>query len=331
VPVSSVPGTSRPPDRLEIPLEKGVRVPAPPIQGGAPSAGARNCQILNAMSVDVEDYFQVSAFETVVARREWDSYESRVSRNTDRLLAMFDRRSVRATFFVLGWVAERHPALIRRIHAAGHELASHGHHHGLVYKLSPRAFREDIRTAKAAIESVAGVGIVGYRAPSFSITRESIWALDILIEEGYAYDASIYPIHHDRYGISDWPRQISQVARGSGSIWEVPGSTVRHAGANWPIGGGGYFRLLPYAWTRYGIAAVNRRENAPTVFYVHPWEIDPEQPRIRTGLVSRIRHYSNLDKTEDRLNTLLTDFRFGTVCDVIAQMRPTLGGVGRDH
>lgn len=275
-------------------------------------------EILNALSVDVEDYFQVSGFEGVVRRADWDAYESRVCRNTDRLLDLFASAQVHATFFILGWVVERFPALVKRIHAAGHEIASHGHQHELVYDIGVEAFRQDVRRAKAALESTTGIQVLGYRAPSFSITRRSMWALDVLVEEGYAYDASIYPIRHDRYGIPSWPRQITRVDCPSGSIWEVPGSTVRRAGTNWPIGGGGYFRLLPYAWTKWGINAVNRDERAPAVFYLHPWEVDPEQPRIPAGMLSRMRHYRNLDQTEHRLRTLLKDFRFGTVSEVLA-------------
>lgn len=274
--------------------------------------------ILNALSVDVEDYFQVSGFEAVVRRADWDAYESRVCRNTDRLLDLFASAQVHATFFILGWVAERFPELVKRIHAAGHEIASHGHQHELVYDIGPDAFRQDVRRAKATLEATTGIAVRGYRAPSFSITRQSMWALDVLVEEGYAYDASIFPIRHDRYGIPSWPRQITRVDRPSGSIWEVPGSTVRRAGANWPIGGGGYFRLLPYAWTKWGISAVNREEGAPAVFYLHPWEVDPEQPRIKAGMLSRMRHYRNLDQTEHRLRALLKDFRFGTVSEVLA-------------
>jgi polysaccharide deacetylase family protein (PEP-CTERM system associated) len=274
--------------------------------------------IVNALTVDVEDYFQVSAFEGRVSRHEWSGFEARVDRNTDRLLEMFATADVRATFFVLGWVAERHPALVRRIVQAGHELASHGYEHRLVYSESRDLFREDLRRSRAALQSIAGVPVLGYRAPSYSVTRESMWALDVLIEEGYVYDASIYPIRHDRYGVHDWPRHIHRVDRATGSIWELPGSTVRRLGMNLPIGGGGYFRILPYSWTRRGIRCVNEEERQPAVFYIHPWEVDPDQPRLDGSLASRFRHYRNLHKTEDRLRRLLRDFRFGTVWDVLA-------------
>jgi polysaccharide deacetylase family protein (PEP-CTERM system associated) len=272
--------------------------------------------LLNAMTVDVEDYFQVSAFDRVVSRSSWDSLESRVCANTDRLLELFDAMGVRSTFFILGWVAERFPRLVLRIHEAGHELASHGYNHCLVYETDPESFRADIQRARAAIEDAAGVRVQGYRAPSFSITRRSMWALDVLISEGYAFDASIYPIRHDRYGIPDWSRGIHRVHRAGGSIVELPGSTVRRFGVNLPIGGGGYFRLLPYSWTRRGIEEMNSAE-LPAIFYLHPWEIDPDQPRFQVGVMSRMRHYGNLAKTEERLRRLVREFRFSTVSDVL--------------
>lgn len=275
--------------------------------------------ILNALTVDVEDYFQVSAFADCVPRSQWDAMESRVSRNTERLLELFEQAGTHATFFVLGWVAERFPALIKRIDRDGHELASHSFDHGLVYDTTPDAFADDLRRAKAAIEGAAGVAIHGYRAPSYSITERSLWALDVLVNEGYRYDSSIYPIRHDRYGIPSWPRHIHRVQRSAGSIWELPGSTISRIGMNFPIGGGGYFRLLPYAWTRSGISSLNRDEGRPAIFYLHPWEIDPDQPRIKAGVISRARHYYNLDKTEGRLRRLLREFRFGRVADVLAQ------------
>ena len=280
-------------------------------------------RVLNAMTVDVEDYFQVSAFEDRVSRADWDGFESRVCRNTERLLEIFAAEGVTGTFFVLGWIAERFPRVVRQIHAAGHELASHGYSHRLVYEISESDFRDDLRRARIAIESAAGVPVVGYRAPSFSITQQSLWALDVLISEGYLFDSSIYPIHHDRYGIPDWPRDIQRVDRSAGSIWEVPGSTVRLARTNLPVGGGGYFRLLPYGWTRRGIDRLNRIEGKPSVFYLHPWEIDPDQPRLAGASLTAIRHYHNLGKTEDRLRRLLKEFRFGPLADVLAQAART--------
>jgi polysaccharide deacetylase family protein (PEP-CTERM system associated) len=275
--------------------------------------------VLNAMTVDVEDYFQVSGFARSIAQSQWDSMESRVCRNTERLLSLFGQSGTKATFFVLGWVAERFPELVKRIHRDGHELASHSYDHGLVYERSPESFATDLRRAKAAIENATGVAVEGFRAPSFSITERSLWALDVLVAEGYRYDSSIFPIRHDRYGIPSWSRHIQRVSRPGGSIWELPGSTIARAGINLPIGGGGYFRLLPYGWTRRGIASLNRSEGRPAVFYVHPWEVDPDQPRIRARALSRMRHYYNLEKTESRLRRLLSEFRFGRVSDVLSQ------------
>lgn len=286
----------------------------------------------NAMTIDVEDYFHVSNFEHVVDRESWATRESRVEANTDRLLAMFDRAGVSATFFVLAWVAERAPRLVRRIADAGHEVASHGYAHRLIYDQTPDEFRHDVRRAKAMLEEASGQAVHGYRAPSFSVTARSLWALDVLIEEGYTYDSSIFPVHHDRYGIPDADRHAGVITRPAGTIVEVPASTVRMVGVNWPIGGGGYFRLLPYGWTRWGIARVNAREGAPAVFYLHPWEIDPGQPRLPAPALARYRHYRNLAGTESRLERLLRDFRFGTMRALIASvpLPPlSLGAAGR--
>ncbi|HEV8396210.1 MAG TPA: XrtA system polysaccharide deacetylase [Vicinamibacterales bacterium] len=272
---------------------------------------------LNAMTVDVEDYFHVSVFDKTVPRTDWEGLESRVVTNTERLLDLFDEYAVRSTFFVLGWVAERHPALVRSIAGRGHELASHGYAHRLVYEQTPDAFRDDVRRSKALIEDVSGRPVNGYRAPSFSVTEQSLWALDVLLEEGYRYDASIFPIRHDRYGIPDAPRWPHTMARSAGSLFEVPGSTVRLGGTNLPVAGGGYFRILPYAWTRWGIGRVNR-EGQPAVFYLHPWEIDPRQPRLPAGLLGRFRHYRNLHLTEARLRSLMRDFSFGPLEAVLA-------------
>ncbi len=273
--------------------------------------------VLNAMTIDVEDYFHVSAFMDAVSPDTWSTRESRVSGNTERLLDLFAESDVKATFFVLGWVAERFPGLVRRIHDDGHELASHSYDHGLVYAKTPETFREDLRRAKAVIEDASGVAVTGYRAPSYSVVERSLWALDVLVDEGYTFDSSIYPIRHDRYGIPSWPRHIHRVERSGGGLWELPGSTVRHLGANMPMGGGGYFRLLPYRWTSMGIRRVNEHEGRPAIFYLHPWEIDPEQPRLPGSALSRFRHYRNLDQTEARLRRLLRDFRFGTISQVL--------------
>jgi polysaccharide deacetylase family protein (PEP-CTERM system associated) len=273
--------------------------------------------MVNAMTVDVEDYFQVSAFDEVVSRDAWSGMQSRVVANTGRLLDLFDEFDVRGTFFVLGWVADRHPSLVRTIVARGHELASHGYGHRLVYSQTPNEFREDVRRAKRLLEDAGGVAVRGYRAPSFSVTSRSLWALDVLLEEQYHYDASIFPIRHDRYGIPDAPRWPHAIERPGGRVYEVPGSTVRLGGTNLPVAGGGYFRILPYAWARYGIARVNRAERQPIVFYLHPWEIDPEQPRLPVGALSRFRHYRNLHKTEGRLRRLMRDFQFAPLASVL--------------
>jgi polysaccharide deacetylase family protein (PEP-CTERM system associated) len=278
------------------------------------STGSR----LNAMTVDVEDYFHVSVFEGSVSRNRWESLESRVVGNTERLLDLFDEHAVRGTFFVLGWVAERYPLLVSSIAARGHEIASHGFAHRLVYDQTPDVFRDDVRRSKAILEEQSGRRINGYRAPSFSVTAQSLWALDVLLEEGFRYDASIFPIRHDRYGIPDAPRWPHIMARAKGSLFEVPGSTVRLGGTNLPVAGGGYFRILPYAWTRWGMRHLNHVEGQPAVFYLHPWEIDPEQPRLPASVLGRFRHYRNLHLTEARLRCLMRDFTFGPLETVLA-------------
>ncbi|MGH9387874.1 MAG: XrtA system polysaccharide deacetylase [Vicinamibacterales bacterium] len=274
--------------------------------------------IVNAMTIDVEDYFHVSAFDTIIPRGRWERLESRVCANTDRLLEIFDSHGVKATFFVLGWVAERFPALVSRIAGLGHEVASHGYGHRLIYQQTREGFRDDVRRAKDLLEGSTGQRVEGYRAPSYSITPHSLWALDVLVAEGHSYDASIFPIRHDRYGIPGSPRHPHVLQRDSGSLIEAPGSTVRLGGINWPVAGGGYFRILPYGWTRWGIARLNRKEGRPAIFYLHPWEIDPAQPRIEVGRLGRFRHYRNLDLTETRLRRLLGEFRFGPLRDILA-------------
>jgi len=273
--------------------------------------------IVNAMSIDVEDYFHVSVFDGIVPRSMWADMESRVVRNTDRLLDIFDEFEVRSTFFVLGWVGERHPDLVSRIALRGHEVACHGYAHRLVYDQTRAAFRDDVRRAKALLEDAGGRQVLGYRAPSYSITPRSLWALDVLIEEGYQYDSSIFPIRHDRYGIPVSDRRPYRVERTNGSLIEVPGSTTQLGSLNLPVAGGGYFRILPYWWTRWGIARVNEQEHRPAVFYLHPWEIDPDQPRLPAGVLSRFRHYRNLHQTENRLRRLMSDFQFAPLASVL--------------
>jgi polysaccharide deacetylase family protein (PEP-CTERM system associated) len=280
-------------------------------------------RVINAMTIDVEDYFHVSVFDGILPRSRWDAMETRVASNTDRLLEVFQNAQVKGTFFVLGWVAERFPQLIRRIARAGHEVASHGTAHRLVYDMTPKAFREDVRRSKAVLEDATGGMVLGYRAPSYSITPRSLWAIDILIEEGYRYDASIFPIHHDRYGIPLSPRHAFRLDRSGGVIIEAPASTVRWGPFNFPVAGGGYFRILPYWWTRSGIERVNRLERRPAIFYLHPWEIDPGQPRLQASLLSRFRHYRNLDRCEERLVRLLKDFAFAPMQVVLDQARQT--------
>lgn len=279
--------------------------------------GEPPARVVNAMTIDVEDYFHVSVFDGLVSRDKWETLESRVCRNTDRLLSIFHDAGVKATFFVLGWVAERFGDLVSRIASEGHEIASHGYAHRLIYDQTPLAFRDDVRRAKHLLEEVSQQRVNGFRAPSYSVTPRTLWAIDILIEEGYTYDASVFPIHHDRYGIPLSPRYPYILSSRSGTLVEAPASTVRFGPINFPVGGGGYFRLLPYAWTRLGIARINRTEGRAAIFYLHPWEVDPDQPRLNAGLIGRFRHYRNLGKTESRLRKLLADFRFGPLCSVL--------------
>jgi polysaccharide deacetylase family protein (PEP-CTERM system associated) len=276
-------------------------------------------QITNAFTVDVEDYYQVSAFEKHVPRGDWDRWESRVEANTHRILRLLERHGVKATFFVLGWVADRYPRLVREIHGCGHEVGSHGYWHRLIYELSPSEFREDLRRSRLALEGAVGAPITAHRAASFSITQRSLWALEILVEEGFTVDSSIFPIHHDRYGIPRAEPRLHQLSTPSGGLWEFPPSVARMARVNLPVSGGGYFRLFPLFWTYYCLRRINRRERQPFMFYVHPWEVDPQQPRVPTrSRVSRFRHYVGLAKNEGKLERLLAGFRFGRLSDVVA-------------
>lgn len=281
----------------------------------------RDC--LNAMTVDVEDYFHVSALAEVISRRDWDKMEFRAERSTDRLLDLFAERGIRATFFVLGWVAQRSPALVKRIHAAGHEVACHGLTHELVYRQTPEVFREETRTSKTLLEDLIGAPVLGYRAASYSITAQSLWAVDILCELGFRYDSSIFPIAHDRYGIPGASTRPGPFVSPKGrSILEFPLSTARLFGMRVPVAGGGYFRLLPYWFTRWGLRSINERDDLPFIFYLHPWEIDPGQPRMKPRWLSRFRHYTNLEVCEARLCKLMSDFRFTTVREVLQTHLP---------
>jgi polysaccharide deacetylase family protein (PEP-CTERM system associated) len=273
---------------------------------------------LNILTVDVEDYFHVSAFANNIRRDAWDTYECRVEHNTNALLDLFDRRAVKATFFVLGWVAERYPSLVQEIVRRGHEVASHGFSHQLVYEQDPATFRDETRRSKQLIEDIAQVPVRGYRAASYSITKKSLWALDILCELGFEYDSSIYPVYHDRYGIPDACREphICTAPNGA-SIAELPLSYFNLAGARVPISGGGYFRLFPYWFTRACIQSINKKDRLPVIFYLHPWEIDTQQPRVRASLLSRFRHYNNLEKCYQRMDKLLSDFEFVTASEYL--------------
>jgi len=326
--------------------------------------------MLNALTIDLEDYFQVQAFSHIVRFEDWDKYEARVERNTYRILEIFadpsklrtpnsepsssnfehrtlnveHKTPVKATFFCLGWIAERYPHLIREIQAHGHEIACHGYAHRLIYQQSKEEFKEDIHKAKILLEEITGQAVIGYRAPSYSITSTSTWAFEVLMEEGFQYDSSIFPIRHDFYGMPDAPRfPFSVSLNGSGTpefnklnseyqtsnseprtpkvIIEFPLTTSPFGRFNLPISGGGYFRLFPYSFVRKGLARINQVEGQPFIFYLHPWEIDPDQPRIQgAGVKSRFRHYLNLNKTESRLQSLLTDFNFNSLREVLQSL-----------
>jgi polysaccharide deacetylase family protein (PEP-CTERM system associated) len=270
------------------------------------------------MSVDVEDYFHVAALAGSIDRSRWDHMEYRAEASTRRLLDLFDEFQIKSTFFVLGWVAQRSPQLIREIHQRGHEVASHGMSHKLVYNQTPAEFASETFKSKAMLEDLIGEPVLGYRASTYSITKRSLWALDILKEAGFAYDSSIFPIPHDAYGIPDAQQVPGLVATPKGGqIVEFPMSTAPMLGVRLPVSGGGYFRLLPYSLTRAGLRKLNEQLQRPFIFYLHPWEVDPQQPRVRTKLLSRLRHYTNLDKCELRLRRLIGEFRFAPVREVL--------------
>ncbi|CAH1079370.1 XrtA system polysaccharide deacetylase [Candidatus Nitrotoga sp. 1052] len=266
--------------------------------------------IRNAMTIDVEDYFQVSAFASTIPREQWESLPCRVERNIDIALALLNEGKAHATFFTLGWIAERYPGIVRRIVDNGHELASHGYGHQRVSELSRNEFNEDISRAKKTLEDLSGSPVIGYRAPSFSIGADNLWALDLLQEAGYQYSSSIYPIRHDHYGMPDAPR-FAHYPRGKDGMLELPPTTAILLGRNLPAAGGGYFRLLPYQASRWLIRRVNRQDGKPCIFYFHPWELDPDQPRqFSISAKTRFRHYVNLKRMESRIQSLLRDFHW---------------------
>jgi polysaccharide deacetylase family protein (PEP-CTERM system associated) len=274
--------------------------------------------VLNGLSVDVEDWFQVGAFETVIDRADWDGLTCRVERNCQQILALFDEAGVKGTFFTLGWIAERYPAMMRRISAAGHEIASHGWDHARVFTLGREAFAADIERARKVLEDVTGQRVTGYRAPSFSIDARTPWAHEVLAEQGYVYSSSVAPIVHDHYGWREAPRFAFRPVTGAEFV-EIPVTTAEVAGRRMAAGGGGFFRLLPYAVSRWAIRQVNERDGRPAVFYFHPWEIDPDQPRPPVApLKSRLRHYTNLDVMAAKLARLVREFRWGRMDEVAA-------------
>ncbi|GIK85328.1 MAG: polysaccharide deacetylase [Betaproteobacteria bacterium] len=275
----------------------------------APAAASR--PIVNALSVDVEDYFQVSAFEKRISPDDWEQLPCRVERNVERILALCDAHGAKATFFTLGWIAQRYPGLVRRVADAGHEVASHGHAHRRAHDQHPDEFLRDIARTKALLEDLTGRAVRGYRAPSFSVGPRNPWAFECIAKAGYRYSSSVYPIRHDHYGAPDAPRFPHEIVAG---LLEVPVATVQLMKRNWPAGGGGYFRLLPYEVSRWSIARINGVDGQPAIFYFHPWELDPDQPRIGGVPVrTRVRHYLNLHRTESRLARLLRDFRWDRV------------------
>jgi polysaccharide deacetylase family protein (PEP-CTERM system associated) len=283
---------------------------------------------VNALSVDVEDWFQVSAFEHLIDRSTWDALECRVARNMRVLLDLFDRRGVKATFFTLGWIADRHPEVVAEAHAAGHEIASHGYAHRLVSSLTAEEFRADLARTRASLEAAAPCRVTGFRAPSFSFTRGTPWAFDVLRAEGYAFSSSVFPVRHDRYGIPDFPRVPVRLEDPQGrALWEFPMTTWHVLGRNLPASGGGWLRFLPPAVIHHAIRRVNS-DGVPAILYLHPWEVDPEQPRVRgAGAATRFRHYVNLGKTLSRLDALLQTFPWAPVSDVLAALPATAAAV----
>jgi len=280
-------------------------------------------ELTNALSIDVEDYFQVEAFARTLSPQSWETLPHRVVTNTEKILLILEGYKVKATFFCLGWVAKRYPGLIKEIAQKGHEIASHGLSHRPLFRLSPQEFRKEARESKKILEDISGKGVYGFRAPTYSITPQTRWGLEILAEEGYTYDSSIFPIRHDLYGFLGAPRFpcVLQLKKANRSLIEFPITTFRLGPFNIPIAGGGYFRLFPYPLTRALLKHINHQENQPFVFYIHPWEMDPDQPRIKNiPLKSRFRHYLNLTKTQHRFNKLLSDFHFAPVNEVLNKL-----------
>lgn len=275
--------------------------------------------MLNAFTVDVEDYFQVTAFEGQIDRRQWEQYSTRVVANTRTVLRLLARHQAKATFFVLGWVARRYPKMVAEIAQAGHQLGCHSYWHRLIYHQTPDEFRADLREARSAIEDAGGIAATAYRAPSFSIVQQTLWALDILREEGFESDSSIFPIHHDRYGIPKSCVHPHRLNTSAGEIWEFPPSVYRVVGMNVPALGGGYFRLCPAWWSAHCLREINA-SGRPAMFYIHPWEVDPDQPRLHGPLSARLRHRVNLRATEQKLDWLLARFKFGRMDQVLSEI-----------
>lgn len=273
--------------------------------------------LVNALTVDVEDYFQVSNFEGRISRGNWDYLPVRLEESVQRILELFQRFQVRATFFTLGWVAERFPRLLQAIAAAGHEIASHGYAHRIAYDMSPEEFRRDLVRSKRAIEDAAGVAVTGHRATSYSIVSRNLDYLEILAQEGFLYDSSIFPVHHDRYGIAGWDRFPGRVSAGGHSICEFPPSTYRALGYNLPVAGGGYLRLFPVHFISWCIRKINEVEKKPAVIYFHPWELDPGQPRVTGRAVTSFRHYNNISRTEGKVAHLLRNHRFAPMRELL--------------
>ncbi len=276
--------------------------------------------MLNAITIDLEDYYQVTAFDHIIDKCNWENMESRVQRNLEKILSILDEYKIKATFFALGWIAERHPILIRTIFNEGHEVASHGYNHEMINHLSKESFKEDITKTKKILEDITGNKVNGYRAPTFSINNSSFWALNILCQQGYSYDSSIFPIIHDRYGMPHAKRFPHIIELNGYDIKEFPPSTIKILKWNFPIAGGGYLRLFPQNFIAWGIKRINQVEKQPAIIYLHPWEFDPSQPRIPTSRLSKFRHYVNLDSTENKLRHLIKNFKFTTLSKLSSQL-----------